>query len=84
MKAAPIFIAFFIMFTAASIAVPVPLFPGNFVASVLHIPFLEYAIYIEAITNGITYGTVIWLVFFLIGKKLDNQVSMESKRRPLR
>jgi hypothetical protein len=83
-KAAPIFIAFFIMFTAASIAVPVPLFPGNLVASFLNIPFLEYAIYIEAITNGITYGVVIWFVFFLIGKKLDDSVPLDSKKRAFR
>jgi hypothetical protein len=83
-KAAPIFIAFFIMFTAASIAVPVPLFPGNLIASFLNIPFLEYAIYIEAITNGITYGIVIWFVFYLIGKKLDNSVPLDSKKHAFR
>lgn len=80
MRAAPIFIAFFIIFTAASIAVPVPLFPGNLVASILQIPFLEYAIYIEAVTNGVTYGAIIWLVFFLIAKKLDNPVPVHSKK----
>jgi hypothetical protein len=83
MKAAQVFIAFFLVFTAASIAVPVPLFPGNLVTSFFHIPYIEYIIYIEAITNGIAYGLVIWLIFFLIIKKLDKSDTIDPKKHLL-
>lgn len=84
MKAVQIFIAFFLVFTAASIAVPVSIFPGNLVTSFFHIPYIEYIIYIEAITNGIAYGLVIWLIFFLIIKKLDKSDTIDSKKQLIR
>jgi hypothetical protein len=81
---AQVFIAFFLVFTAASIAVPIPLFPGNFVGSFFYVPFIDYIMYIEAITNGIAYGLVIWLLFFLIIKKLDKSDQIDPKKHSLR
>jgi len=83
-KAAQVFIAFFLVFTATSIAVPIPLFPGNFVGSFFHVPFTEYIMYIEAITNGIAYGLVIWLIFFVIVKKLDKSGQIDPKKHSFR
>jgi len=80
MRATPIFLAFFLLFTAASIAVPISLFPGNLVTTFIEIQFLEYIIFIEAITNGFTYGFVTWLVFFLVDKKLEKSMSITSKK----
>ena len=80
MKAAPIFIVFFILFTCASIAVPIPLFPGNMITSLLAIPPSEYIPYLEALTNGLTYGFISWAVFFLLARKIENSVSTDSKR----
>jgi hypothetical protein len=80
MKGGQIFIAFFLLFTAASIAVPIPLFPGNFIASFLQFPFYEYLIYVEAITNGVIYGLITWLIFFLVARKLEEPIPVSSKK----
>jgi hypothetical protein len=80
MRATPIFLVFFILFTAASIAVPIPLFPGNMIATLFRLPISSYMPYIEAITNGLTYGFVTWLVFFIVDKKLDKSMAINSKK----
>ncbi len=80
MRATSIFLAFFLIFTAASIAVPIPLFPGNIIATLSGIPASDYMPYLGALTNGLTYGFVTWLVFFLIDKKLEKSMSINSKK----
>ncbi len=80
MRATPFFFAFFLLFTAASIAVPIPLFPGNMIATLFELPLSDYMLYMEAITNGLTYGFVTWLVFFLVDKKLEKSMSINSKK----
>jgi hypothetical protein len=80
MRATAIFAAFFLLFTSASIAVPIPLFPGNMISTLLGIPASEYLPYLEALTNGLTYGFITWLVFFLLARKIENSLSMDSKR----
>ena len=80
MRATSIFIAFFLIFTAASIAVPIPLFPGNMITTISGIPASSYMPYLEALTNGLTYGFIIWVVFFCVDKKLEKSLSMDSKR----
>jgi len=80
MRATAIFFVFFIMFTSASIAVPIPLFPGNMISTLFGIPASEYIHYLEALTNGLTYGFITWIVFSLLAKKLENSLSMDSKR----
>ena len=82
MKASAIFFAFFLLFTSASIAVPIPLFPGNMVSTLVEFPASEYIVYLEALTNGMTYAFVTWAVFFLLVRKLESSTSMESKKRP--
>jgi hypothetical protein len=71
MRATAIFFIFFLLFTAASIAVPIPLFPGNIIPKLLETPTFEYIAYLEALTNGLTYGFVTWIVFFLVDRKLE-------------
>ena len=71
MRTSAIFLIFFILFSFASIAVPIPLFPGNMLPTVLEIPASEYIQYLEALTNGLTYGFITWLVFFVVNKKLE-------------
>ena len=80
MRAKPIFFLFFLFFTAASVAVPIPLFPGNLIATLFRLPFSSYIFYVEAITNGITYGFVMWVVFFIVDKKLEKSMAIKSKK----
>jgi hypothetical protein len=71
MRAAAIFIIFFILFTSASIAVPVPLFPGNMIPTYLAIQTSEYTPYLGALTNGLTYGFITWIIFYLVDKRME-------------
>jgi hypothetical protein len=80
MRATAIFVAFFLLFTSASIAVPIPLFPGNVISTLLGIPPSEYLPYLEALTNGLTYGFISWIVFLLLVRKIENSLSADSKR----
>lgn len=69
MKAAAIFAAFFLLFTLATLAVPVSLFPGNVIETWVDVP------YINAIANGVTYGFITWVVFFFINRKIEKSLS---------
>jgi hypothetical protein len=80
MRAAAIFVAFFLLFTSASIAVPIPLFPGNMIPTLLRIPPSEYMPYLEALTNGLAYGLISWIVFLLLVRKIESSLSTDSKR----
>jgi len=76
-----VFLAFFLLFTLASLAVPVPLFPGNMIHSILRLPVDSYAPFVSALTNGITYGFVVWLVFFVATRKLDESGVSDYRNR---
>ena len=71
MRATAVFVVFFVLFTSASIAVPIPLFPGNAVQSWLKTSIPEYAPYVGATANGLLYGFIMWMVFFLIDRRID-------------
>ena len=78
MKATAIFAAFFLLFTCASIAVPISLFPGNMISTLFGISASEYVRYLEALTNGLTYGFLTWIVFFLLARKIEKSMAMDS------
>jgi len=69
MRAGAIFVAFFLLFTCASIAVPVPMFPGSLVQVWLGVPF------ISAIVNGLTYGFITWIIFFFVNRRMEKSLS---------
>lgn len=72
MKGEAIFLAFFVFFTVATLAVPIPLFPGNMVHSV----FSSSGVYtplFDAVANGILYGFIIWIAYVLVSRKLEAQ-----------
>jgi len=69
MRAGAIFVAFFLLFTCASIAVPVPMFPGSIVQVWLAVP------YISAIVNGLAYGFITWVVFFFVNRRIEKSLS---------
>jgi len=78
LRATAIFVAFFLLFTCASIAVPVPMFPGNMISTWLRIPVSGYTSYVEAVVNGLLYGFITWMVFFLVNRKIDKALSTDS------
>jgi hypothetical protein len=69
MRAGAIFLAFFLLFTCASIAVPVAMFPGNMVQTWLDVPYLN------AVVNGLTYGFITWIVFLFINRRIEKSLS---------
>lgn len=79
MRATAIFAAFFVLFTCASIAVPVSLFPGNMITAVFRMPASGYTPYLEAVANGLLYAFITWLVFLVINRKIDKALSEDSK-----
>lgn len=84
MRAAAIFVAFLLLFTLASIAVPVPMFPGNMIYRWFGIPVSAYTPYIEAVTNGLVYGFITWMVFFMVNRRIDKALSQDSEGREWR
>jgi len=82
MRATSVFFAFFLLFTFASLGVPIPLFPGSAITAFIQNPISaisEYLVYIAAITNGLIYGIVVWVVFFFVDKKLEKAIAMDTK-----
>jgi len=83
MRATPIFFAFFLLFTLASLAVPIPLFPGSAITALIQTPISaisNYLTYIAAVANGLIYGIVVWVVFFFVDKKIEKSLSITSKK----
>jgi hypothetical protein len=85
MRGGAIFLVFFIFFTLATLAVPTPLFPGNMVHSVfnsLGIPVSFYNPLLDAVANGILYGFIVWIVFVLVSKRLEEpEVEINSREK---
>jgi len=73
MKGALILIAFFSLFTVASLLIPSPMFPGNFFCALIGEAVGEYTEYLSAVFNGVFYGVILWLVFILISRRFEQE-----------
>lgn len=83
MRGGAIFLVFFIFFTLATLAVPIPLFPGNIVHSMfssLGIPVSFYTPLLDAVANGLLYGFIVWIVFVLVSRKLEEPEVVTNPR----
>jgi hypothetical protein len=82
MRGGAVFLSFFILFMLASLAVPVPLFPGNLFPTWLGVSSTNYSSLFSAVINGGTYGFLVWLVFVLATRGLDESgvASYEGKK----
>jgi hypothetical protein len=82
-RGGPVFLAFFVLFAAASYAVPVPLFPGSYVPllGIVDIPG-AYAPLVSAIVNGLTYGVIVWLVFILVSRRFEEPKVRQIAKKP--
>jgi hypothetical protein len=65
-----IIITFFSIFTIASLLIPIPLFPGSWFCSVIGQGIQGYVSILSALFNGIFYGSILWLIFIGISRKL--------------
>jgi len=73
MRGMPILIAFFLLFTLASLLIPSPMFPGNFFCTLIGGVTSDYSEYLSAIFNGVFYGVILWLVFVVISRRLEEE-----------
>jgi hypothetical protein len=84
MRGGTVFLIFFVLFSAASYGIPVPLFPGNIVLSwVTSVPAM-YAPLISALVNGIVYGCIVWLVFIIVISKFEEPKVTYAKAKKSR
>ena len=70
MKGLYILLAFFSIFVAASLMIPVPLFPGIWFCNLLGSAAVSYINILSAVFNGAFYGVILWLAFTGLGRKL--------------
>lgn len=70
MRGVAILLAFFSLFTVASLLIPSPMFPGSFFAGLIGTPVVEYVWYLSAVFNGTFYGAILWGAFFAINRRL--------------
>jgi len=75
MKGTILFV-FFILFTAASLMIPSPMFPGNVLcalvgASVASV--VQYETFLSAFFNGVLYSVALWLIFMAVSRRLTQE-----------
>lgn len=70
MRGSRILVAFFLIFTSASLLIPSPIFPGNVLCALLGGEVSWFNGVVGAFLNGVFYGVVVWLVFVGISRKL--------------
>ena len=73
MKGALILAVFFLMFLAASLLIPSPMLPGDFVNSLFGRLPSEYQKFVGAIFNGVFYGAILWLVFIAVSRRFEKE-----------
>jgi hypothetical protein len=73
LRGVSILIVFFLMFTVATILVPCPMFPGNFIAVSMGKVVNGYFAYLSAVFNGVFYGMIVWLVFVGLSRRLEQE-----------
>jgi hypothetical protein len=73
MKGIPILIVFFSMFLAASLLIPSPIFPGNFICALIGRIAEGYQKFVGALINGVFYGAILWLVFVAVSRKFEKE-----------
>lgn len=71
MKGTLILVVFFLMFTSASLLIPSPMFPGNFFCMLIGEAISQYVGYFSALFNGVFYALILWLVFVVLSRRLE-------------
>ena len=66
-----IVVAFFSLFAAASLLIPVPMFPGSWFVGLMGQGVSEYMSVLSALFNGLFYGVILWTVFIALSRKLS-------------
>lgn len=70
MRGLIILLSFFSLFTAASLLIPTPMFPGTWFCKLIGERIINYVDALSAVFNGAFYGIILWLMFIGISRKL--------------
>lgn len=73
MQGVLILMVFFLIFTSASLLIPTPMFPGNVFCTLIGESIVEYTECLSAVFNGIFYSVILWLVFVVVARKLEEE-----------
>ncbi len=65
-----IILVFFSIFAGVSLLIPAPMFPGSWFCSLIGQEIQGYVTILSAVFNGIIYGSILWLIFNSIIRKL--------------
>jgi hypothetical protein len=71
MKSGKILFAFFTIFAAACIIIPMPMFYGSWFCAFFGERIQDYVRVLSAVLNGAFYGGILWLMFVGLGRKLE-------------
>lgn len=77
MRGLAVFVAFFIIFSTSSLAIPSPMFPGNIICLLIGIS-QSHTFLASAVVNGLFYGFVAWIVFNLGFRWIERALSKEG------
>jgi hypothetical protein len=73
MRGTLILVVFFLIFASASLLIPSPMFPGNFFCILIGEAISQYVEYLSALFNGVFYALILWLVFVVISRRLEEE-----------
>jgi len=65
-----IILPFFSIFAVASLLIPTPIFPGSWFCAAIGAGIQEYVVVFSAVLNGLFYGSILWLIFIGLSRKL--------------
>jgi len=73
LKGVPILLVFFVIFLAASLLIPTPMFPGNILCALIGDFAAEYKEWVSAAFNAVFYGIILWLVFIAVSRRFEEK-----------
>ena len=68
-----IFMVFFTLFTAASLLIPSPMFPGNVLCTLIGASVSQYTSILSALFNGVLYSVALGLIFIAVSQRLTQE-----------
>ena len=61
---------FYVLFAAISFLIPAPMFPGNWLSTLINNYIQNYSQITSALFNGLFYGSIMGLIFFGLSRKI--------------
>jgi len=62
-----------VLFTAASLMIPSPMFPGNVLCNLIGASVIQYTAILSSLFNGVLYSVIVWLIFAAVSRRLTQE-----------